>query len=136
MVKSVQGVAASTAANITNASSDRVEAVNALVVILGSTLQAVLIGLNKTAEIVTEVPRPSLLILKIATNGVNGAIQNLTSLVNQKSSAISNSSTTTAALSANVPIIESTLDIIVTSLSNQWDIICKIMTRLNLLSQI
>lgn len=129
MVITVQEVAASAAANNNTASNDLIEAINALVVILGSTLQVVLIGLDKTAEIVTEIPQPSLLILTVATNGVNGAVQNMTSLVNQTSSALSNSTSTTAPLSGSVQNIASSLATIVTYLSNHSDIINSTMTK-------
>lgn len=129
MVISVQQVAAFAAANNKTASNDLNEAINALVVILGSTLHVVLIGLDKTAEIVTEIPQPSLLILNVATNGVNGAVQKFTSLVNQTSTAISNSTSTSTPLSGSVQNIASSLATIVTYLSNSSDIINNTLTK-------
>lgn len=131
MVKSVQVVAASVAAKDT-ASNDLVEAVNALVVILATTLQIVLVGLNKTAEIITILPHASFLILTVATNGVNGALQNMTSLVNQSSTAISNSDNATAALTGSAPIIEAILTDIDTYLSKHLNVITKALASLNL----
>lgn len=126
-VKSVHAIAASVAANVSSASDDVIEAINALVVIFATALQAVLIGLDKTAEIIHGLPKATLQILTVAIHGVHAAVKRATVLVSQTSSILSGSSSAASGLTENVKNIASSLAKIVVSLSEHWHIISRVL---------